>query len=260
MIRLNLKQNRLPRQTPQSSERFERKFYLPSHVVPFAAHLLSHACPADRQYPRGTIHSVYYDTDTLDCYEESEQGNHTRRKIRIRWYDDAADSEESVPVFVELKSKNGFAGSKQRKRCTINAGRLNPPLLRQGVLPYPQFEGILAEFDFFPRSMLHPVILVSYQRLRFVDPLSGSRISLDWNIRSTLVSPLYDRREGCLRMDGAVIEIKGQSRDIPLTLHSIRCLRTDWSRYSKYASCLQSQMEQSGSVGRLMPSGRTEKY
>ncbi|HML75352.1 MAG TPA: VTC domain-containing protein [Anaerohalosphaeraceae bacterium] len=237
------------------SERFERKFYLSSSAVPFAAHLLAHCCPADRRYARGIIHSVYYDSDNLDYYEESEQGQRVRSKVRVRWYDYPQDA-DTVPVFIELKSKNGFAGSKQRKQQPVSAQRLNASVLRDGPLPYTHIFNTLAEFDYHPHNQLHPMLLITYQRLRFVEPLTGSRISLDWNIRSRLVYPLLNRGEQSLTMEGAVIEIKGHSNEIPPTLRSLHLLDTDWSRYSKYATCMQSQLEKTGSFGRLMPSGR----
>jgi hypothetical protein len=249
--------DRNPRQAGSVSQRFERKFYLPSSAIPFAAHLLAHCCPADRLYRRGTIHSVYYDTAELEHYHESQEGNRLRNKVRIRWYDDLPDA-DTVTAFVELKSKNGYAGTKQRKACTIPVHRFSPSALREGPIDYTHLCGMLAEFEFQPPVQLCPMILISYLRLRFVEPLTGMRISLDWNIRSTLIYPLLDCGQRSLPMEGGVIEIKGRSGEIPMTLRSLSLLETDWSRFSKYASCMQSQLEESGSYGQLTPSGRGE--
>ena len=243
-----------------NGERFERKFYLTSDAIPFAAHLLAHCCPPDPRYPRGRIHSVYYDTADLEHYQESEDGCRTRKKVRLRWYNDAPASTADVPVFVELKSRNGFAGRKQRKQDAAAPHRLTHAALRDGLLPYARLLQTLAEFDYSPRTMLHPTLLISYQRLRFVEPLTGSRVSLDWNIYSTLLAPALSRGEHPLRMDGGVIELKGRSEDLPETLRSLRLLDTDWSRYSKYATCLQSQLEDPGTVGRTTPSGRVQTH
>jgi len=250
--------NRQAKNALSLSERFERKFYLPSSAISFASHLLGHCCPADRRYPRGTIHSVYYDTATLEHYDESEQGDRTRKKVRIRWYDSPQDAAADIPVFVELKSKTGFAGSKQRKELPTSPQRLTLSAMRNGILPYMKIVQALSEFNYTPESMLYPTLLISYQRLRFLDLLTGSRVSLDWNIRSTMISPALDRGEQSLRMEGGVIEIKGQSSDLPSTLRSMRLLETDWSRYSKYATCMQTQIDETGSYGRLMPSGHGE--
>jgi hypothetical protein len=132
--------------------------------------------------------------------------------------------------------------------------------MQNGLIDYTTLRQELAQFDYFPRKCLQPMILISYNRLRFEDVLTGSRVSLDWNIRSILVSPQLNRQEGSLLMRGGVIEIKGQSTDIPPALQSIRHLGTDWSRYSKYAACMESQLDTPGSVGRFWPSGRVEEF
>lgn len=242
---------------PQTgSERFERKFYLLESMIPFASHLLAHCCPEDRLYPRGTIHSVYYDTPDLEYFNDSQEGNYGRVKVRVRWYDFPQTG--SAPVFLEVKSKRGYAGSKQRKSFPVSGERLMNPTSIQGVLPYPTLMQGMVELGYCPPNLLGPVILISYRRLRFVERITGSRISLDWDIRSIRIDPKAGRREGAIRMEGGVIEIKGRSPEIPTTLQSIRDLGTDWSRYSKYASCIEAQFEQPGSVGRVWPSGRTE--
>jgi hypothetical protein len=240
--------------------RFERKFYLPSSKIPFARHLLVHCCRRDRQYPEGIVNSVYYDTSDLEFFCDSVDGNYIRNKVRIRWYDGPQQKCETTHVYMELKSKNGYAGSKQRKMHLVPSGHLNNGGMQNGLIDYTTLRQGLAQFDYFPKKCLQPVILISYNRLRFEDILTGSRVSLDWNIRSILVSPQLNRQEGSLLMRGGVIEIKGQSTDIPPALQSIRHLGTDWSRYSKYAACMESQLDTPGSVGRFWPSGRVEEF
>jgi hypothetical protein len=239
-------------------ERFERKYYLPFPKISFASHLLYHCCQPDRHYPKGTINSVYYDTADLECFCDSEEGNRGRNKVRIRWYDSPPKTIATTPVFLELKSKNGFASTKQRKRYLVPSQRLSDPGTHNGIINYMEMVQTLLQFGFFSNKPLQPVILISYQRLRFEDILTGIRVSLDWNIRSTLLSPQWNRHEGSLLMRGGVIETKGPSADIPPALQSMRLLETDWSRYSKYAACIESQLEKTGATGRFWPSGRVE--
>lgn len=239
--------------------RFERKFFVPSSKIPFASHMLVHCCPRDRQYPEGVVNSIYYDTSDLEFFCDSDEGNYIRNKIRVRWYDNP-QLNGTIPVYLELKSKNGFAGSKQRIKHLIPSDRLHNGGLKKGLIDYTTLRQGLAQFGYFPTECLLPMILISYNRLRFEDLLTGTRVSLDWNIRSTLISPLLNRQEGSLLMHGGVIEIKGQSTDIPPAMQSIRHLGTDWSRYSKYAACMESQMDTPGSVGRFWPSGRVQEF
>ena len=37
-------------------------------------------------YPKRTVNSVYFDTNNLDFYLNSEEGVLPRKKIRLRWY------------------------------------------------------------------------------------------------------------------------------------------------------------------------------
>jgi hypothetical protein len=239
--------------------RLERKFYLPAAKIPFAAHLLAHCCMKDRRYPRGIIHSVYYDTNDDAALCDSSEGNPIRNKIRVRWYDNPRETSFVTPAYLELKSKDGCAGTKQRREVLVPTERLTNPALRGSILDLTTVHQTLFQFGHYPDSLLHPVIYISYRRLRFQDVLTGVRISLDWHIQSSLVPPHLNGRGGPLLMHGGVIEIKGPSMDIPPAVQSIRYLGTDWSRYSKFAACLEAQFENPGSVGRLWPSGRTEE-
>jgi len=239
--------------------RLERKFYLPPAKISFAAHLLKHCCLSDKHYPQGVVHSVYYDTPDLTCFNDSNDGNYGRHKIRIRWYDTPINNAPTT-VYVELKSKNGFAGTKQRKKHTISSWKLERQGIREGIIHYPELQNILMQFGYCTDTCLEPTIYIAYRRLRFEDILTGIRISLDWNIHSTLLAQPWNRWEGQLRLYGGVIEIKGPTSDIPPALQSMRLLETDWSRFSKYAGCMESQFAAPGSAGRFWPSGRIEKH
>jgi hypothetical protein len=252
-------QRKPPHEDTPRPRRFERKFYLPAAKIPFAAHLLRHCCMQDRQYPGGTIHSVYYDTSDDAALHDSNEGNPIRNKIRVRWYDHPQKASAPTPVFLELKSKDGFAGTKQRKKILVPALRLTNPSLHGSILDLTTIHQTLFQFGYYPDGLLHPAIYISYRRLRFEDVLTGVRISLDWDIHSSMVLPHLNGHGGSVRMHGGVIEIKGPSMDIPPAVRSIRYLGTDWSRYSKFAACVEAQMENPGSVGRLWPSGRVEE-
>ncbi len=236
--------------------RFERKFFLPPEKVDWARHLLQHVCLADQHYPAGTIHSVYYDSANLACYYASEEGSCHRDKVRIRWYDQAQSMGPEITGYVELKTKEGFAGFKQRQACSIEQARLNKTDMVRGLIGRDQLMKTLAEFGYYPDERPLPTLLVTYRRLRFVDFMTKTRISLDWNIRSLLLSSHCDRQEGYLTMRGGILEIKGPRMEIPVALRGIRMLDTDWTRYSKYGSCLDSQLAALGATGRLWPSGR----
>ena len=244
----------------QKWERFERKFYVTPEKMAFARSLLSQLCLKDDKYPHGIINSLYFDTPDLDLYQKSDDGSYKRDKIRIRWYDKPDPDQQEVPVYLELKSKKGYASKKYRRRALAPVERLCKMQAGNAIIDFNVMSLTLSEFGYFSEEPLLPVILISYERYRFVEIMTGTRLSLDFKIRSTLVIPGAENSRPDLMLEGGIIEIKGPSMSIPASLRSLNFLDTDWSRFSKYASCIESQIERPGSVGLLRPSGRTEFY
>ena len=175
--------------------------------------------------------------------------------MRIRWYGKIGSLEETVPIFLELKSREGFASSKQRKRLLVLAQYLRPSQPGSTIVNKTILADTLAKFGHFPEEPLRPVILISYWRHRFNEMSSGVRVSFDYNIRSSMVAPELGHRERGLEIQGGVIEVKGPTLELPITLRRMRLLDTDWSRFSKYGYCVDSHLTDPGSVARFWPSG-----
>ena len=241
--------NTLPR-------RFERKYYLTPTKVGLAYGLLRQTCPMDGEYPSEQINSLYFDTVDLDQHERSSSGDFRKDKVRIRWYGEDKDLHGMQTVFLELKSRRGFASTKQRRKLRVPAEDLALNGLGSGIVPGTLLSTTLAGFGYFPPGLLQPVIKISYWRDRFSEVLTSQRISLDCHIRSTMITPGLGNGERELELPGAVIEIKGSSMELPVTLGRMRMLDIDWARFSKYSACIDSHIEGPGSVGRLAPSGR----
>lgn len=192
----------------------------------------------------------------LDQYERSASGDFKKDKVRIRWYGDIGNHQGMVPVFLELKSREGFASSKQRLRLLASAQHLEPLRLGAGIVDKMTLIETLARFGHYPELPLQPIIVISYWRHRFNEMLTGTRVSFDQNIRSSVVTPGLGYGERELRLQGGVIEIKGPTLELPITIRRLRLLDTDWSRFSKYGYCIESHLSHPGTVGRLWPSGR----
>ena len=63
-------------------------------------------------------------------------------------------------------------------------------------------------------------------------------------------------REKEIRLPSGVIEVKGPSLELPVTLRRMKLLDTDWSRFSKYGYCMDILFTEPGSVARYSPSGK----
>jgi hypothetical protein len=221
----------------------------------FALALLRQVCRADKEYPHDRINSLYFDTPDLDQYAKSASGEYKKNKVRIRWYGSDIKDAAEVPVYLELKSREGFASSKQRQKFLV------PDLLElenpdRGILDRRIITDTLSSFGYFPEKPLHPVILISYYRYRFNEILSGVRVSFDYDIHASVVAPELGRRDRKIMLPNSVIEVKGPSIELPYTLRRMSILDVDWSRFSKYGTCLDVHFTEPGSVARSWPSGK----
>ena len=240
-----------------SEQRFERKFFVPPGKKELACTLIRQVCRPDSEYPWSQINTIYFDTPDLDQYQRSASGEFRKDKVRIRWYGGTEDSQGRVPVFLELKSRRGFASSKQRRRMLVSAELLEMSRLSAGIIDKRVVLDTMAGFGHCLDKPLRQVILVTYSRYRFNEMFTGMRVSFDYDIRSSMIAADIGSGEQGLPLQGTVIELKGLTLEIPPTIRQIKLVVPDWGRFSKYACCIDSHLSGPGSVGRLWPSGRT---
>ena len=74
----------------------------------------------DSGYP---VHSLYIDSDQLKLYWETINGNRNRYKLRLRYYDDDAET----PVFFEIKRRVNNCIMKQRGKESRPPPAMRPP-------------------------------------------------------------------------------------------------------------------------------------
>ncbi|MGD9143600.1 MAG: VTC domain-containing protein [Dehalococcoidia bacterium] len=241
---------------PGDTRRFERKFAILPRDIGLAMAFLRQVCRPDGVYPHNKVNSLYYDSAELDEYIKSASGEYRKKKVRIRWYDDIDPARETTSVYLELKSREGFASSKQREKFTVITEILLPENISKGIIDKTTLNNTLARFGHFPESPLRPVIVISYRRHRFREIQTGIRVSFDYDISATMVAPELGRRESRINLPGAVIEVKGPRLELPVTLRRMNFLDTDWSRFSKYGYCIDAFLSDPGTAGRFSPSGR----
>ena len=240
----------------QSTQRFEQKFFVLPRNVGFTYALLRQFCRLDNEYPEEQVNSLYFDTEDLEQHVKSSSGEFRKDKIRIRWYHTLEDYKEEVPIFLELKSREGFISSKKRQKLLVPMQHLETASLSKGIISMTELINTITSFGHFLEAPVHPIIVISYRRYRFNELLTGMRVTLDYNIRSTMVKRSLGYGERELKLAGGVIEVKGQEMELPVTLQRMKLLDLDWSRFSKYSYCIDSHLSQPGTMGRLWPSGR----
>jgi hypothetical protein len=221
-------------------QRFERKFTIRPADIGLAYTFLRQICRTDKEYPKDRVYSLYFDTPDLDQYEKSAAGEYRKNKVRIRWYGSDVVERGRMPVYLELKSREGFASSKQRKKFTVPKGSLKLENLSRGILDKTTIRQTIAEFGYFLEKPIQPIIFITYQRHRFNEMQTGTRVCLDYDISASVVLPELGRQGREVRLEGGVLEVKGPSIELPITLRYMRQLDADWSRFSKYGGCLDA--------------------
>ncbi len=139
------------------------------------------------------VHSLYLDSDELQLYWDTINGNKNRYKLRLRFYENRA----SAPVYFEIKRRMNNAIMKQRGGVRREA----VDWILAGHLPEPSH---LVSDDPRPLAALHrfsqlmnqhhakPKAHVAYQREAWISPHNNSvRVTLD---RDVLCDPEFTAR------------------------------------------------------------------
>lgn len=183
------------------------------------------------------ILSLYYDTLSFDCYRQVRNGDYLKNKLRLRWYQPTYESEnEVVHCYLEIKRKCGTIRTKQRTRVQLQArcllGELfNEPDIASLAMRFPELQS-------GARGILVPILVVEYQRHRFIDPKSGCRVSLDTGIACRRANPAVVPITTPLDLGCGVLEVKGKRDSLPALLHPLSGHLRKQS-FSKYAKCFE---------------------
>ena len=171
-------------------QRFEHKYMLDEQqAVAIRKFLLAHleldengVGKPNFSYP---VHSLYLDSDGLETFWSTINGDKNRYKLRLRFYNDHPDS----PVFFETKRRVDNCILKQRGGVRKAA----VPWLLAGHLPAPEHllrndpKALTAIHSFVKladRLGARPLAHVAYLREAYVDPRSDNvRVTLDRAVR-----------------------------------------------------------------------------
>ena len=221
--------------------RHELKFYITrtqyevlSRVLRATLKLDPHAAARGGEY---AIRSLYFDTVFDDAYYDKISGVKDRDKYRMRIYN-YSDTE----IFMECKTKVGSYISKRSQKIPRD-------LADQLIAADPTgventASGLLRDVYREMRiNLLHPVVIVDYNREAYLHPAEDVRITFDKQLRSGLGSidifnpnlptvPVFDH-------DEIVLEVK-YNRVLPpyiAELISFACPEAVQSAISKYTMC-----------------------
>ena len=218
----------------------ELKFVLPLPRAGIALQFLNALCERDARYPAAIVSTIYYDTPDLRLLFEKLDSDYLKTKVRLRWYRPLGGSlplegpEGAAAAFLEVKSR--FGSLRNKARVTVP---LAPAWLERAELDDPALVRVVAEATRLGVELpgpLLPALLVRYRRYRFVEPVSGTRVSLDYDVEAPRSRRGLFRSGSPAFLNDAVIEVKGESADLPRALRPLAHLGMRRAAYSKYAA------------------------
>jgi hypothetical protein len=209
----------------------ELKFTLPAGRVHLARRRLESVCRRDPQFPAALVWTMYFDTPAKASLSEKINSDYLKRKIRVRWYSDL-DGCTSGPAFVEAKLRMGTRRSKVRARLPVDAEDIAHWSLQDPrLLAFPR---LLREQGILPWESLQPMMLIRYRRDRFIEPLSRTRVSLDADISGCAANPRFLSAPDLSPLATAVLEVKGDTDELPASLRPLLALGMRKSSFSKW--------------------------
>lgn len=217
--------------------RHELKFKISNECAEVLKHQLSLILDKDKNALADgsyVIKSLYFDDMNSNSYYEKLNGVLYRKKFRIRTYND-----DDNFIRLEKKMKHNNLTSKEQMLISKD---IYSKILNGKINEIKSPEGLLEEFlSEVKLKGLIPSIIVEYNRVAFIYPVSEVRITFDSNIKSGLYNyDLFDDKSPTYRVienDKQVMEVK-YNEVLPLHIANILCsVPSVREAVSKFAIC-----------------------
>lgn len=218
---------------PRAALERELKFALPEARAGLAGRVLDAICRPDPQFTAAVVSTIYYDTPHLQLLREKLDSDFLKTKIRLRWY--RAISGDSGPgrAFLEVKTRVGALRRKARVETALTAAWLDGAGLESAGLA--QVVELARSLGAELPTRLVPAILIRYERHRYLEPVSGARVSLDRRLEAPRANPVLLHHSGPVRLGTAIVEVKGGADELPRALVPLSHIGTRRAAFSKYA-------------------------
>ena len=247
--------------------RFELKYLITLRQAVEIKTILNKYMLPDRYGDRDNryqVASLYYDSPDLRCYWEKENGIKTRRKLRIRYYDNGALLTENTPVFMEIKQRVDRVTQKRRVMLSYFDAL---KLCQDREMPDcdPQDRPVIDEaFVFLWQYNLIPSSIIRYDRQALVGTIydPGLRVTFDTNINLQLHPlRLHEKRSGLwlTKPNQVIMEIKVNERMPNWLTELIAAKNLNLIRVSKYCRGIEAAREMSTLKNRNLVSEGAEE-
>lgn len=212
---------------------YEVKYTFDEWRTPYIAEQLRVYCTGDRQYKKNRIHSVYFDSSNWDLVADKASSDYLKTKMRVRWYSDPENRMADSVRFLEVKNKIGTQRLKVRRQLPDSFNDFDHCNISSEQISYLN----RASREIAPElteAQLEPALYVSYERERFFEGYSGSRLSLDSAITCQAISTSLNSCRFPHALEEAVLEVKGTKHSLPLALRTPFSGLIKKAAFSKY--------------------------
>ncbi len=201
---------------------------------------LKKTCLPDPEFPEGTVSSIYYDTWDKKFLNEKINSYYLKTKVRVRWYSCLRYQSHNEKTFAEAKFKTGGTRDKIRVMTPFSGSRLaETPLENSSLITLPT---LLIPEGYPYREGVFPIFQISYKRLRFLEPTTGARICIDYDICAPRTNRIMLPKANPFNIQTCVFEIKSHLPELPASLYPLTDMGCKKSAFSKYSACYQKIM------------------
>lgn len=219
----------------------EIKFVVNCHKSHQIIKWLSLSCRPDPEFPEGTVSSIYYDTRNWKYLAEKINSDYLKSKVRVRWYSDINNIKHSKDSFAEAKFKIGSRREKIRVKTPYTGQWLADKSLDNVKLL--EIPAILGVKEIVICQNVYPVFQISYKRLRFIEPVTGTRICFDYDIWAPRINSYMMQVFNPFKLHLSVFELKGKMSKLPFMLQPLTNIGCRKASFSKYSACYKKLWE-----------------
>lgn len=184
---------------------------------------------------RYNIKSLYFDDYYNRCFYDNENGTDPREKFRIRIYNHSTDR-----ISLELKRKERGKTLKQSVPLTL----AQTHLLMAGHLPgdIENQPALLQKLSLeMQQHLLHPVVIVEYDRFPYIYRNGNVRITFDTNVSSSQIitdflQPQHPKRP-VMPAGMQLMEVKYDEYLPDFIYNALQLESLQQTAYSKYYLC-----------------------
>ena len=217
--------------------RFENKYVLSKEIISSIKKKLDIILSKDDNSLTGSylVRSLYFDSINNIDFNKKLAGTEIRKKIRIRVY-----NLKDKKCKLEMKKKNGDLSNKVSLWITSDdAKKLIKGEYNTLVKYFESSKEAVEIFTVMSQGCYKPVVMVEYDRIAYTYPMNNTRLTFDFNIRSSEVNfNLFDKNiiYNNILDDKVILEVKYDDKLMGFISDTLKQYRLNRISISKYCS------------------------